>query len=835
MLTSDDLESETERLVCERVGAGEWVDASVLPQEGRVARAELIAEVVTSDRGPDGRRPRALRLRGARVTGRLDLDAATLVCPLALEGCSFDRPLVLDEAWAPSVRICGCELSELRARQLKTRGDLALDRVKGTQLLLTGAVIGGLLSLKSAALRNPHGPVLDGDMLEVGQGVEAFGLRTEGELRLLGAHIRGQLQFIGARLSNADGPALNAAGLHVEQDVFCREGFSADGGVSLVGARIGGQLELIDARLTNVHGPALDAEGLEVDQGVYCAHEFVAHGGVNLTGAHIRGELGLRGARLARPDGLALNAAGLRVEQGMFAVSGFVAQGEVRLSGARIGGFFDLSGARLSNPGGRALDADRLQAEAHVLCQRGFRAEGEMRLQEAHIGGQLAFAEAKLANRGGPAVSADGVRVEQGVFCSDGFTAVGAIRMVNARIGGPLEFNGAELADSDGPALLADGLHVAASALLKEGFVAHGGVRFVGAHIDGDLSLNGATLVNPDDTALVADRLLVDGDVFCRDFTAHGAVDVPEAHIRGVLELIRARLSNPGAWALDAEGLRVDRGVVAGAGVVAQGDIRLRTAKIEGLLDLGALSLEDPSGGRPTLDLGSVAAAELRLPATPGGAVLDLTGARVGQLHDPVWRAPAADVSAERPYRPRLTGLVYETLGPESDNLAARLDWVSQAREGYLPHAYDQLEGVLRAAGREEDAREVAIAKLRARRTQLRRPARWWSIFLDWTVGYGYRPWRALYALVSVITIGWGVFTWASWEHLRPLKPADQLPQFAPWLYSIDSVLPVINLGQEGAWAATGAAQYWYAFSVLVGWVLGTALIAAVTAVLTRD
>jgi hypothetical protein len=178
---------------------------------------------------------------------------------------------------------------------------------------------------------------------------------------------------------------------------------------------------------------------------------------------------------------------------------------------------------------------------------------------------------------------------------------------------------------------------------------------------------------------------------------------------------------------------------------------------------------------------------------------------------------------------------VYESLGRGSDDPAARLDWILHAEEGYLPEAYDQLAAVFRRAGKEEDARDVAIAKQRRRREQLRRPARWWNHFLDWTVGYGYRTWRAIYALLTVVAIGWAVFAWASWDHLQPAKSQDQLPQFAPWLYSIDSVLPVINLGQEGAWAPTGAAQYWYAFSVLAGWVLGTALIAALTAILGRD
>ena len=106
---------------------------------------------------------------------------------------------------------------------------------------------------------------------------------------------------------------------------------------------------------------------------------------------------------------------------------------------------------------------------------------------------------------------------------------------------------------------------------------------------------------------------------------------------------------------------------------------------------------------------------------------------------------------------------------------------------------------------------------------------------VDVAVRYGYRTWRALYALLAIIVIGCGVFAAAFPEHLKRTRPADQLPQFHSWLYSIDAVLPVIDLGQESAWAPTGAAQVWYAFSVLAGWLLGLGFVAYFTAKLFRE
>jgi hypothetical protein len=312
----------------------------------------------------------------------------------------------------------------------------------------------------------------------------------------------------------------------------------------------------------------------------------------------------------------------------------------------------------------------------------------------------------------------------------------------------------------------------------------------------------------------------------------------------------------------------------------AEGEMRLLGAQIGGQLSFGNARLTKPHQG-VSLYLERAEAVELWLPHhTPPEGIVDLTDARVAQLHD---KWSPADQEDGEPFRYglRVNGFVYESLAEGSDSRSG-LDWIRRAEQesaraeresgrdearakrrsnsphahydrladvvrsllkiaqpkedesGYLPRAYDQLAAVFRSAGREEDARAVAIQKLRRRRRKLRWPARVWNHFLEWTVGYGYRTWRAVYALLGLWALGWGVFAQASWDHLTETRA--QRPQFEPWLYSIDAVLPVINLGQESAWSPTGLFfQTWYAFSVLAGWVFATALVAALTATLFRE
>jgi hypothetical protein len=94
--------------------------------------------------------------------------------------------------------------------------------------------VGGL-SLQAAKVVGNGGRAFSGYQLEVHQVMDWRGLTAEGDVRLVGAHIGGQLVFGGATLHQA----LMAEGLHVDQDMFCDEGFTADGEVSLAAAHVG--------------------------------------------------------------------------------------------------------------------------------------------------------------------------------------------------------------------------------------------------------------------------------------------------------------------------------------------------------------------------------------------------------------------------------------------------------------------------------------------------------------------------------------------------------------------------------------------------------------------
>src|SRR6266542_4217483 len=415
MLCYEDL-TEPERAVWCAVEAGILVELpigasdSVDPSSGggwgkdREVRAQLLAELLTGRNGPTATSPRALKLHGARIVGMPDLDATTLVCPFILQACYFEEAVNLSEAQAPAVRLRGCHVPGLNAKQLQTRGDLEL----------------------------------------------AQGFVANGEVNLRGAHIGGDLLLAGATLTGHDGVALRGGGLRVEQSMRSDDGFTAMGEVNLLSARIGGNLSFVGAALSNPKGSALLAARISVGGAMFCGHAidnpggFSAKGEVRLVGARVGGFISFRGATLANPGGIALAADGLTVEQSISFTDGFSAPGEVRLVDAHIGAFLTFDGASLANPGGAALAADRLRVDQTVFCRRGFHAHGEVCLRDGHVK-SLVCSDGVVTNPDGAAVNAEGLTVAHDVLWTKEFKAEGEVSFRAARIGGQLAFDGAIL------------------------------------------------------------------------------------------------------------------------------------------------------------------------------------------------------------------------------------------------------------------------------------------------------------------------------------------------------------------------------------------------------
>ena len=827
--------TSVEQSLVERVGSGEWLDLSSGDDrvdevamrawgDSRTCGATVIRDILRGRLAPDPD-PHGLRLRGARITGRLDLENLATDVRLELHDCLLGEGLLARDARLAAVVLVGCQIEHPDGIPLDgarlTCSVLGLDRarVRGHSGVgavdLHGANIGGNLVCDGASLRNDRGPALFADGLRVGQdmflreGFTATGAGEDGAVRLTGAHVGGSLLCDGAALRNDSGPALVAYGPQIGQSVFLRGGFTATGAgergaVRLVGACIGGSLDCSGAALRNDSGPALLADSLQVGQDVQC-DRLTADGGVVL-GGHIGRLVYFEGAALNNRGGFALLSDGLKVDGAMFCRNGFTAQGEVRLPGARIGGRLYFDGAKLSNPGGRALVASRLTVGQDMFCRNNggpeheqpFAVEGAVILAGAHIGGHLDCTGAQLRNDSGPALHANSLHVDQDMVLRGGFTAAGsgghgAIWLSGAHIGGSFYCDEAQLRNNSGPALDAYSLQVGQGMHLFGGFTATASSSFctinlTGAHIGARLLCDGASLHNDSGPALVAYGGLQVGQgvLLRRGFTAtgnggDGTIHLIGAHIGGNFDCTGADLRNDSGPALITEGTQVGQDMHLTGGFTATG------------------------GG--------------------AGAAVDLTGTQVSGtlVFDPADPEDAAD-----PHRRLAVDRLTYTGVPQPIPARDWLDLLRNATSGYAAQPYQQLAAGYRALGDERQARKILMAQ---RDHELVVPGtRWterlWGKITKHTLGYGYQPWRALLFLAGVVVVSC-VLAWSLGAHgalaqtTRTATPGRSCTVVQQVSVGLDLNLPVgTSLARADCDLTTDPASVTAAWLTAAGWVL---------------
>ncbi|HRJ60290.1 MAG TPA: hypothetical protein PKZ97_00600 [Azospirillaceae bacterium] len=477
----------------------------------------------------------------------------------------------------------------------------------------------------------------------------------------------------------------------------------------------------------------------------------------------------------------------------------------VRISGARIVGKLDLSFATV---------------------------DVRLSLRDCHFADEPNFMQAKLAflnlsgSRLEKGLRADRVKVAGSLFCQDGFHADGEIRLLGAEIGGDVTFIAARLNNPGEDVLSADGVKIAGDLFCRNGFNADGEIRLLGAEVGGDVSFSGASLKNPDKRALTADRVKTAGSLFCDDgFSINGT-----ASFIGSLTGKRFYWK-PTQWT---------------------GQLGLSYAHARQWADNwrgdGWKNDDTPVDGEPDLDIDAF----------------------------------AYDALAGK--------------GTDKD-AASRIAWVrkSQAERKFVPGPYEILAKALRAAGDEDGANEVAYAKradrAKARKHKLGR--RISDFLLGAVVGYGYKPWRGLAWLIGLLITGFCVFSLAGpmaeggtgaikpavpivfdnnlarceadvWhpgqacktfiDKIEPLEthriyyflPIEYTP-FSPFWYALDTLIPLVDLGQETAWSPSPIDQsvfkdpwgwavliYLYAH-IIMGWLLTTLTVVALTGVIKKE
>ncbi|MFF3213860.1 membrane-associated oxidoreductase [Streptomyces sp. NPDC002886] len=285
-----------ERRVWDAFPRGERVDFLEEPGETgsggadwgpeRTVRAEVLTALLLGGPTAEGQ-VAGLNVRGARITGKLNLKYAVVEHPIRLRACWFERKPLL---YGAQLRVFVANDSTLPGLTANTlRVDLALRlsccRITGP-VRLAGARIAGGLFLRKAVI-GIAGPAEEGqeatlqfNHADIGTDVIAMELTVHGQTRINGATVGGQINFDDARLLAPGGTALHAEILNVGTDLRAMR-LEARGRVNLTGSRIPGQLNLAYARLINPGGVALRASSCVAGE-VWLRNCPTIQGGVNL-------------------------------------------------------------------------------------------------------------------------------------------------------------------------------------------------------------------------------------------------------------------------------------------------------------------------------------------------------------------------------------------------------------------------------------------------------------------------------------------------------------------------------------------------------------------------
>ena len=102
---------------------------------------------------PERGRIPAVRLRGVRVAGRLDLMGATVTSALVCEGCWFDVAPRFVEATTKTMRLVNCSIPGFNGTRMRAEGifNLYQSTVRGA-LLLDRASVAGEVCLRQTVI-----------------------------------------------------------------------------------------------------------------------------------------------------------------------------------------------------------------------------------------------------------------------------------------------------------------------------------------------------------------------------------------------------------------------------------------------------------------------------------------------------------------------------------------------------------------------------------------------------------------------------------------------------------------------------------------------------------
>lgn len=760
----------------------------------RTIRAEVLRSMLLSRSSSSQEHPLRLRLTGARICGELDLGCGN-VQPFLFRRCRFDNPPYLNDATGTFAGFLECNIPRLVAERFHCTGPIWLSHCQSYGIILPDCTADEIEARHLTVSETG-----DGLIIHQAQILRDLNLHGSSAPRVLMARakIGGNVDFAQVAVKRA---GINAFHCDIDGSIYIGEADS--------------QVVILEG--SNIEGKCVFNK-LHASGDGNCA--------VNLDHANIR---------------LGFQAVDVRFED------------TLRAHHAKVGCQASFRSASLHKPDGVALQADHIVVDGSFLLNVDTTIHGAVDIHGSLIQCTLNMTDCVLSARNSPGSAFDASNIGVGGnIIAKSLTADESLIFNFARIAGNLNLGGAKLstANNNRPAL---GVAKASVATLKFGsdFLCEGEIILDSTVIETDFILSESTIANDGGLCINAPRLNVKGNIIANSVKTTGSIRLSDAAVGGDIRFLDSSLygvplkESSHGRPRDQQSGREWRGtsLLLNDGSI-KGDIDCRGSLFEEAVVLESTT----AGGSVVMTQASIQASgdtalngeglqcevlNLNFSKQPGNGI-DLTSANVSTLADDNNTWPQGK-------EVHIDGFKYQRIASPLST-SERLRWLRNSTRCYTTQPYDQLATCLSSVGQESAARVVSFESIKRYHREGTTLKRIWGSLQEVTIGFGYKPARAVFIFLILWTLGalWFTFGAVSCSYgqgttgLCPVKPGEH-PTWDPWLYSLDLLIPVVNLGHDLAWDPTGVSKVVMYALISSGWILATTIIAAASRTLRRN
>lgn len=772
--------------------------------------------------------PKGFQIRGCYVTGRLDLDYATLRHRIRISHSHFADTPTFVHAAASEIDFTQSTIPGLDLEFVAVSGNVVLEGIRSTGCVFAkNSHVGGQFNLSSARI------TASGDALAL-QGAVVKGsvllprLRSSGRIVAINAAFGARLVLSGACIGESKGYSLllrnsSVAGIvHMDQ-------MDLSGTLHAYGTEFGADFLMEFAMIRSLSGDALVLDNATIAKNA-SVRDSVLHGTLRAHSARIGGQLELRRTRISSssssPSHLGILLTHASVNTGAL-LQDIRLRGCLVAYGAKFGGDLLLERAHLVAPQREVLVLDGATVKGNTRLVS-VDVEGSVVASGADFSGLFDLSNAVIRNRGGIALYLGLTKVGlEGLFWN--LRSEGTVVLYGAQFEKNVGFAGAKIwspysyIEADSPDCFAE--------------------PEADSHYDDALVLTRANFGGTLDLSSVALSGVLVG-INCR--------------FGSQLNLENARVSNPARTAINFAHARVGN-VAHLSGLVVDGDFIGRGWTVTDSLQLDHVAIQ-------SIDLRSSSVGQLLLTETENfQGPIHLQGSFIGLL-EVATRKPAHPLPPLADARGWKIESVSGYLGADRQ---AVMKWLAtvpstvdlHGRESFAPQPWKEMARSLESMGHLEDARWLrfkAAEKTTQASSQLAKP---WRLLLAAFVGYGYYPWFVVPWLISLFVATLSLacafaydftptdskaatVTYASSQGQVTARVSGttfprppNYPEFNAALFAVDTALPAAVTGQSAAWRVTENQWLPAVFAAIkaFAWILTALLLAGVTGVLRKD